>query len=117
MHVILPVSWLKHPFLKNQFSVKSRDDTNKISDSGFDEVDIDTSKGRPVAEVESISHSDIEMGPPKKWEHDKLIPDEMREAIQNRLLPPEKKARIVYNSSVEIMGRLLKDPKNEGHQT
>ena len=113
MYVILPVSWLKHPFLKNQFVVKSRDDISKISDSGFDEVDIDTSKGLPVAEVETISHGDVEMAPPQKWEPNKLVPDEMREAIQNKLLPSEKKARIVYNASVEIMGRLLEDPKTE----
>lgn len=113
MHVILPVSWTRHPFLKSNFAIKARADIDKISLSGFDEIQIDTSKGLPVDDVESISHGGHEMKPPVNWAPEKLIPDEMREAIHNKLMPPQKKADIVYSSSIQIMTKLFEDPKAE----
>lgn len=113
MYVMLPVAWLSHPFLKNNFAIKSRDDISKIISGGFDEIQIDTSKGLPVDELESISHAGHEMTPPVHWEPGKLIPDEMREAINDKSLPPQKKADIVYSSSIKIMTRLFEDPKAE----
>ncbi|MBI5212918.1 MAG: HD-GYP domain-containing protein [Nitrospirae bacterium] len=113
MHVVIPSSWLKHPFLKNEFDIKSRDQIREIIESGFDEVSVDTSKGFPIAEFYTVSHSDKHMAPPTEWKPDKLIPDELKEAIHDKTLPSEKKAELVYKSSVEIMGKLFEDPKAE----
>ncbi len=113
MHVIIPASWLRHPFSKNQFNIKSGDQIRKIMDSGFDEVMIDTSKGMPVTDFEKVSHGDKRVTPPKIWEPEKLIPPALRDAIHDRNLAPANKARVVYQSSVELMERLLEDPKTE----
>jgi len=45
MYVILPVSWFKHSFLKNQFLITSEEQIKKIRDSELTEIKIDTSQG------------------------------------------------------------------------
>lgn len=109
MHVVLPVSWIKHPFLKNQFTIESPIQIQKIIDSGFEEIAIDTEKGLDVGAVESARQRDTT----PKWEQEKLVPDELREAIKDKTLSVEKKTRVVYKSSLQIMARLLEDPKAE----
>ncbi len=111
MHVIIPVSWLNHPFLTNHFNITSRDQIQEIIISGFSEVKIDTAKGMPVADFEKVSHGNGQAA--RKWEPEKLVPVELREAIHDKLLPAEKKAVVVYKSSVELMGKLFADPKTE----
>ncbi len=113
MHVVLPVSWLDHPFLKNEFTIKHHSEIAKIIDGGFDEVNINSSKGMPFEDFGSMSHGDEDLAPPQKWETEKLVSDELRDAIHSRTLAPEKKARVVYKSTVELMGKLLSDPKAE----
>jgi HD-GYP domain-containing protein (c-di-GMP phosphodiesterase class II) len=113
MYVILPVSWFKHPFLVGRFPIKSQDQIDKIRDSGFDEVFIDTSKGSVPADAGSRSGIERITIPPKTWEPEKLIPPELREAIRDTSLPPEKKSQVVYRSSLQLMERLLEDPKVE----
>ncbi len=44
----LNCSWLKHPFAKNQFVLKSEIDIRKIIDAGIREIEIDTGKGLDV---------------------------------------------------------------------
>jgi len=113
MYVILPASWFKHPFLTGKFIVKSQEQIDRIRECGFDEVIIDTAKGAAPSDPESKSHSDTLMIPPQKWDPEKLVPAELKEAIRNKSLTPEKKSQIVYQSSLQIMKRLLEDPKVE----
>ncbi|HMK59733.1 MAG TPA: HD domain-containing phosphohydrolase [Dissulfurispiraceae bacterium] len=113
MHVIIPESWSNHPFARNSFNITSRDQIQKISKHGFDEVSTDTDKGFPIANFEEIGHSDNKIAPLKVWEPERLVPSDLREAIHDMTLPPERKAKVVYRSSVELMGRLLDDPKTE----
>jgi HD-GYP domain-containing protein (c-di-GMP phosphodiesterase class II) len=113
MHVIIPASWLNHPFAKGQFDIKSEDQIKNIIDSGFDEVRIDTSKTVAVVQTEKEDHGDKDMIPPQNWESGKLVPPELLAAIHDRNMLPGKKADVVYKSSVELMGRLLDDPKAE----
>lgn len=116
MHVVLPVSWFKHPFLRNEFTITSQEQIQKIIDHGFSEINIDTSKGVPVTETESISHREALYTPPRTWEPEKLVPVELKEAILDKTLTPEKKSKVVYESSLQIMGRLFEDPKSENIQ-
>jgi HD-GYP domain-containing protein (c-di-GMP phosphodiesterase class II) len=113
MYVVMPAAWLDHPFAKNSFSVKSRRQLQKIIDSGFDEVDIDTSKGMPIQDYEEVSHGDAEINKPRTWEPEKLVPAELMEALHDTSLPVPQKAKIVYKSSVQLMTRLMDDPKVE----
>jgi len=50
---------------------------------------------------------------PKKWETEELIPPALRNAIQSKILTPEKKAGVVYRASVTLMERLFEDPNAE----
>jgi len=115
MYIVLPARWMNHPFLTNQFVIKSDDQIKKITEYGFEEIAIDTAKGAaPVkAAPEQKSIKDEFMVPPIPWEPEKLVPPELREAIRDKTLAPEKKSRIVYESSIKLMGNLLKDPKVE----
>lgn len=111
MHVVLPVSWFKHPFLTNEFVIKSRDQIDRILDYGIREIVIDTAKGLDPAE--ETRAKDPARTPPKIWAPEKLVPPELREAIHDKSLPPEKKSKVVYESSRVLVERLFEDPKAE----
>jgi HD-GYP domain-containing protein (c-di-GMP phosphodiesterase class II) len=110
MRVHLPAAWLNHPFIKNRFTISSYDQIQKIIDSGFKEVITDVSPSDTVTRG-PISEKKEYIAPPKEWEPEQLIPAELREAIHDKTLSPEKKAAIVYQSALKIMTRLLEDPK------
>jgi HD-GYP domain-containing protein (c-di-GMP phosphodiesterase class II) len=113
MHVIIPASWLNHPFAKGCFSIKSKDQIQKIIDNGFNEVKIDTAKEITVVDPGHGGDGHKDMPLPGEWEPGKLVPPALREAIHDNSLSPVKRAAVVYESSVELMGRLLEDPKAE----
>jgi HD-GYP domain-containing protein (c-di-GMP phosphodiesterase class II) len=116
MYVMLPVSWFKHPFLKNEFVIRSRDQIDKIIDHGITEIIIDTEKGEPARAAQNSSSTGPTATPPKTWTPETLVPPELREAVRDRTLPPEQKSKIVYQSSRVLVERLLEDPKAENIQ-
>jgi cyclic di-GMP phosphodiesterase len=113
MYVILPGSWFKHPFLKSEFIIKSQDQIDNILDHGITEIVIDTDKGKPDIKQQNAGTVNPADTPPKTWSPDKLIPPQLREAVRDKTLPPEKKSKIVYESSRVLVERLLEDPKAE----
>jgi len=123
MYVVLPVSWFKHPFLKNEFVINSEKQINQLAESGLREVIIDPSRSLQVSALETkqtifdnsdtLAARDALRTPPKTWEPDKLIPADLKEAIRDNKLSPEKKSQIVYRSSLVLMDRLFEDPKAE----
>jgi response regulator RpfG family c-di-GMP phosphodiesterase len=118
MYVVLPLSWLKHSFLKSQFIIGSRADIQRIAENGIEEVTVDTARGISFPNVETISHAPdgsrhTGIQPPVTWEPDKIIPDELKRAVRDKGMPSKKRAKIVYRSSVQMMERLLEDPKAE----
>ncbi len=113
MYVILPVSWFKHPFIKNEFIITSQDQINKIIDYGITEIIIDTDKGKPQIDRENSGTINPVSPPPKIWAPENLIPPQLKEAVHDKTLPPEKKSKIVYESSRILVERLLEDPKAE----
>ncbi|MBF0328341.1 MAG: HD-GYP domain-containing protein [Nitrospirae bacterium] len=113
MHVILPGAWVDHSFLRSRFTIRYKDEIKRIIESGFDDISIDTSLGIPFTEAEEVSHGKEDIKPPEKWETKNVVPDELLEAVNDKNLTSEKKASIVYSSSVELMRRLLDDPKAE----
>jgi len=112
MYVILPGSWLNHPFLTSGFMLEARSQIDKIIEAEITEVEIDPAKGLPVDNLDYISHADEAKPeePTKKWEPDKLIPPELKEALGDKSLTSRIKAEKVYQCSVEMMKRLLDDP-------
>lgn len=113
MYVVLPVSWFSHPFLKSQFLIQNQEQIDRIRESGISGVTIDTEKG-PAPELSGIRQTPPESpSDPPSWSPENLIPSELREALHDRTMAPEKKAEIVYRSSRTLMERLLEDPKAE----
>ncbi|MBI4632772.1 MAG: HD-GYP domain-containing protein [Deltaproteobacteria bacterium] len=53
---------------------------------------------------------------PHTWEAEKLMLPELREAIHDKNLPPQKKAEAVYKSSLTIMSAVLETPTAESIQ-
>ena len=113
MHVIIPASWFNHSFVKKHFFIKSPDQMQKIIDSGFDEVKIDTSKSVPIVKSKTMGYKYKCLPPPDRWGLVKLVPPEILQAMYDRNLPPQKKAHIVYKSSVELLEKLFEDPRAE----
>jgi len=115
MYIILPGSWFKHPFLTNEFVIKTSDQIDQIIDYGIREIIIDTSKGISLADARAAQRRAASpTGPPPKiWAPDKLVPVELREAVHDRKLAPDIKSKIVYDSSIVLMERLFEDPKAE----
>jgi len=119
MRVRVPVEWLDHPFLLNEFVIRSPRQISKFTEYGIREVIINTdTEPFPAEATESVSHGAEEAlhTPPRIWEPEKLIPMELREAVHDRKLPPEKKSKIVYESSRVLVERLFEDPKAENLQ-
>jgi HD-GYP domain-containing protein (c-di-GMP phosphodiesterase class II) len=112
MFVVLPPSWLKPPFLSREFTITSQEQIDKILDYGLATIVIDTAKGAAPEPAAPAAETPTSI-PPRTWEPDKLVPPELREAIHDEKLPPVKKSKIVYQCSLDLMGRLLEDPKTE----
>ena len=118
MYVVLPSSWIGHSFVKSSFIIKSRQDIDRILEHGFSEVSVDTARGLSFPNVEVISHEDNdraeEINPTRHgWNPGNIIPEELKNALDDTKMTYESKSRIVYTSSVEMMKRLIEDPKVE----
>ena len=116
MHVTVPLSWLKHPFLKNAFVIKSQDQIDKLIAHGITEVVIDRSREEQIAGAparQTVGTSDPAWTPPRTWNPATLVPPELPEAIHDSSLSPEKRSRLVYASSRVLVERLFEDPKAE----
>lgn len=120
MFVDLSGAKLKHDFFSDQFIISSKKQIAKLKAFNFKEVLIDTEKKvNSLKDVDVISHHNIaEKGrnipaPEKKWEPEKQISIEFREAIKDKKKSSEEKARIIYQSSIEIMTTLFENPSVE----
>jgi HD-GYP domain-containing protein (c-di-GMP phosphodiesterase class II) len=119
MYVVLPGGWFKHPFLKSEFVIRSKDQIDKIIDQGIREILIDLSKQEQepssfAPEPQKIPEGSIPIPvPPKTWSPKTLIPGELLEAIHDKKLPPKIKSKLVYESSKVLVERLFEDPKAE----
>ena len=110
MHVTMQDSWFNHPFIKNQFLIQSDKDIRKMAEYGIDVVLVDFSKSK-INDIEIFDQNLSEE--PRKFEPITLIPQELREAIRDKNIVPEKKAPVIRTCSKEIMKRVLEAPTPE----
>ena len=127
MYVKLGESWLQHPFIKPNFRIKSEKQIRKIIFSGIKEVKVDTLKSdvtkgpdlfRNLLSVEPAqpdSQSGTEIPVPEEGEFNPMdqISEELRAAIENTLIPPQTKAKAVYDHSIRMMDNVLEKPSAE----
>jgi len=110
MYVILPVSWLSHPFVKNEFLIKSKDQIKKIHNSGLAEIIVDTKRSTVN---ESKKKLDTEPEQTVKPLSRSIVPDGLMEAIHDAKLPPLEKAKAVQAHSITLISNLLENPTAE----
>jgi HD-GYP domain-containing protein (c-di-GMP phosphodiesterase class II) len=108
MYVILPLSWHEHPFLKNQFIVKSDADVEKIQALKIREIKVDPARYENMERdtPQDAARQNREKGE-AAW---KVVPDALRTAIRDTQAPPERKAVLIRQESVAMMKNLLDDP-------
>ena len=136
MYVVLPLSWNEHPFIKGSFRIKEHEQIREIIACGLKRVPIDPTRSEgplpdpdaplpTVEELAHMSHGDApppgvadprEAEPPPKWSADKLVPEALSVALEDRSLPSEQKSKAVYQNSKVLMERLLESPTAENLQ-
>lgn len=107
MYVELPHAWHSHPFLKNSFTINSQKQINKIIEYGITEVNINEEKG--VIAQQTLTQEEQ----PEKSFSAKIVPDELREVIEDKKISPEPKAQIIHWHSVNMMNKLWDNPSAE----
>lgn len=109
MYVNLPHAWRAHPFLRNSFTITTEKQIAKIINHGITEVNIDEQK--------SIAAADIikEIVEPEKDFSAKadIVPEQLKEAIADKKMPPEKKAQAVHFHSVNMVSKLFDRPNSK----
>lgn len=128
MYVELPTSWLDHDFLTNSFKIKNQDQLKKLKKMKLAEVEVDYSKSdvkppteqaaevitavkppSPVAPTRPVRVTH-DVSPPRHWPSEKLVTEELRTVMEDRKLQPERKAKAVFDHSIDMMGQLLEHP-------
>ncbi|WP_426416168.1 HD-GYP domain-containing protein [Aestuariirhabdus sp. LZHN29] len=124
MYVKLPNSWLDHPFLRNEFLIKTEAQLEKLRNCKINRFDIDLGKSELPANwhadsgnATDVAHPepavDVTAPAPEKWNADNLVPEALQEALHDKKLNPEKRSEAVYHHSRELMDRLLETPTAE----
>lgn len=113
MYVVLPHSWLEHPFLFNSFLIKSDSEIDKLHKSGVKEIQIDSSRSKAAVEIQTITHPPKATVPPIEWKSDKNMSQELRDIIHDFSMPPPQKALAVYQNTQKIIEGVFADPKAE----
>jgi HD-GYP domain-containing protein (c-di-GMP phosphodiesterase class II) len=107
MYVELPHAWKAHPFLRNNFTINSLRQIQKIIEFGIKEVNIDEDKGITAQEVlpeEDLPEKDFDAG---------VVPEDLKEVIHDRKIAPNMKAQMVHWNSVNMMSNLYHNPSAE----
>ena len=112
MHVIIDLAWHEHPFLKNNFLIKTETDIEKIKALGLKKVLYDPSRSQQVAEHNSTDNS-LTKGPEEKKETSEILSDTLIKSIHDDHLPPRDKAVIVQKHSFTMMKNMLENPTAE----
>ena len=108
MYVILHLSWHEHPFLKNQFIVKSDTDIEKIKALKVREIQVDPARYENMAG--QTPQDAARQNPGKGEAAHKVVPDALRTAIRDTEAPPERKAVLIRQESIAMMKNMLDDP-------
>jgi HD-GYP domain-containing protein (c-di-GMP phosphodiesterase class II) len=121
MYVVLPSGWLAHPFLLNQFRIKTSRQLDKLLQCNLKQIDVDLNKSQlpadwsPYPEPRVRPHSQDSTESPElpDWNPDNLIPDKLLDALHDKNRAPKERSEAVYNYSRELMSRLLESPTAE----
>jgi HD-GYP domain-containing protein (c-di-GMP phosphodiesterase class II) len=111
MHVTIPGSWFKHPFIRSRFVVSSQRDIRWLAATGISQIPVDLAKSA-IATPELTENVFPEN--PYESEYREMVPPELMEALTDRSVARESKAYSVKSSSKIIMKRLMGKPPDAG---
>jgi HD-GYP domain-containing protein (c-di-GMP phosphodiesterase class II) len=111
MHVTIPGSWFKHPFIRNRFVVSSQRDIKWLAATGISQIPVDLAKSTIAAPelTENILPEN-----PDESEYREMVPPGLMEALTDRAAARESKAYAVKSSSKIIMKRLMEKTPDAG---
>jgi len=127
MYIELPSSWFSHDFLKNEFKITSQKVLDQLLAMKLKEVTVDYDKSE-VYDIDEDDRTLLEQLPqsrmptvedpkyaavPEQWSSDKGLTDDLRNVLDDMLLPPREKSVAVYKHSVSMMEKLLDAPTAE----
>lgn len=114
MYVILPLSWHQHPFLTNQFVVKSASDIDKIKALDLSEIQVDLSRSQ-LTEAQKTPPPPLDPGakPRKSKDVLEVNADALISAINDTKAETHQKAITVRHEAEQMMQSLLENPTTE----
>jgi HD-GYP domain-containing protein (c-di-GMP phosphodiesterase class II) len=104
MHVTIPGSWFKHPFIRSRFVVSSQRDIKWLEATGISQIPVDLAKSKIVRPELT---EDVFPENPNEPEYREMVPPGLMEALTDRATARESKAYAVKSSSKVIMKRLM----------
>lgn len=116
MYVVIPRKWIRHPFIKNNFMIKSAEQIEKLIKAGIEQVQVDSAKSLVSLSPEGEDDKDTQEIVALKEASPPLIPPHFSDIIKDKRIAPQKRAQAVYQSSRDIMQKLLEEPSTENLQ-
>ncbi|MEI6513219.1 MAG: HD domain-containing phosphohydrolase [bacterium] len=105
-YVILPRSWLSHPFLLNKFLVTTVAQLETLQNSGLTEIQVDLSRSRFDNSDKDISGEAI----PSPLKDPKTEARSLRNVLHLPIRRPQSRATAVYNQASAMMNALFSCP-------
>ncbi len=113
MFVILPPGFMQHKFQKHQLLIENEELLENMLRLGLDDYTVDVTRS-PYFKVREIEKKEEHIYVPEDWDATReLIPYQLKEVIRDKKIEPQKKAGIVYTTSVKIMEKLMDSPTTE----
>ena len=108
MYVNLGKGLSSNTILEDQFLINSELQIANIVDQGIEEVAVDPTKSD--IDVSDFEDADPDMPGAEDFDPLQNIGDELLDAINDENAPPEKKAKAVYDNSIQMMNHIIERP-------
>ncbi len=112
MYVQLAGTWIEHAFVRNSFLLKNLNQIQKIAKHGTKEVIVHPLKSNIQPIIENKARA-VPAPVTSKAREQSLMPENFSGILKDATVAPEKKAGYIYEASLDVMDRLLKNPNVE----
>ena len=109
MHVTIPGSWFRHPFIRSRFALNSQKDIDRMMNWGLTRVRVESRECViPHAVIDQAWPTDTAVPEPAE-----TIPPDMMEFLHDRGIAPDCRAATVKACSKMVMKRLMENTPDE----
>ena len=109
MHVTIPGSWFRHPFIRSRFALNSQKDIDRMMNWGLTRVRVESRECViPHAVIDKACPTDTAVPEPAE-----TIPPDMMEFLHDRGIAPDCRAAAVRACSKMVMKRLMENTPDE----